>query len=123
MFYRAIFYSKNPDAARTKASVSKKGDEQQGKASDVKFPDEGWASERRALPNVNIDTVILHLCKTGKFINRDEVVISQKLLQRSHEFFFNTYVHDVQVATVDKRCYVRSVLGLAKRRQRNTPSH
>ena len=32
----------------------------------------GSSSERRALPNVNIDTMNLHLCKTGRLINRDE---------------------------------------------------
>ena len=101
---RAIFYSQNPDAAKTKKpALAEDGAAAPLPASSRNFgasspfPAEGWLSEASLLPVGAATTVLGHLMKTGKLPSGDELTVVQKLLNRGHQFFFGGYVQDVLV--------------------------
>ena len=96
-FVKAIFYSRNDDAAKTKAAV-KKGEVGTGSSMTLRrasyqelFPIQGWISKPSELPVVTAATVLGHLMRTGKSVcssNDGSVVnIVQKPLTRGHDFF------------------------------------
>ena len=91
---RAILYSQNPDAAKTKKSAQAKdgaaaplptSSRKLGASSP--FPAEGWSSQASLLPVVSATTVLGHLMKTGKSLSGDEFTVVQKPLNRGHQFF------------------------------------
>ena len=94
--FRAIFYQKNPAAARTKfsAGAHPSSSSDSFPASDRRgpqFPTSGWSSRTDDLPKVTVATVVGHLVKTGKAVpnvqGEDEITVVQKPLERGHAFF------------------------------------
>ena len=69
---RALFYGKNPDAARTKRSIFGKKSSTliEGTVSRVgtapQFPDTGWTSDPSSFPKVSFTTILSHLVSSGK---------------------------------------------------------
>ncbi len=103
--HRAVFYSKNEDAARTKASAKLvEGKTVIAERNSPTFPTSGWSCDASKLPVVTAATVLGHLMRTGKHVSESgDVAVVQKPLRRGHDFFYEGYVHDVQVASVDDK--------------------
>lgn len=105
-----MFYNKNEDAAKTKASAKPRLDKTEQKSAPA-FPSTGWSNDASKLPVVTAATVLGHLMRTGKCVSDSgDVAVVQKPLRRGHDFFFEGYVHDIEVVSSDenKKVFVRS---------------
>ena len=123
--FRAIFYQKNPAAARTKfaAGAHPSSLSDSFPASDRRgpqFPTSGWSSRTDDLPKVTVATVVGHLVKTGKAVpnvqGEDEITVVQKPLERGHAFFFDGYVHDVAVHGDKEHVFAKSKCWASQRK-------
>ena len=52
--------------------------------------------------------ILAHLLQTGKAVSSDSVQLTQKSLERGHDFYFLGYVHDVKVCNSESKVYVES---------------
>ena len=91
-FCRALFYSRNKDAAKTKASTKKERisvTQAVSVSTRPTFPISGWSSDPSKLPLVTASTVVGHLMRTGKQVSTsgEDVALVQKSLRRGQDFF------------------------------------
>eukprot|EP00117_Sycon_ciliatum_P002283 scpid62346/ scgid1957/ len=110
---RAVFYKNNPDAPRTRPSVTNADSRAVAAEETAKapcFPASGWSHDPSSFPAVTTSTFIEHMLKSGKSVQcgGDDagVVMVWRPLERGNEFFFGGYVHDVSVATSDMNSFV-----------------
>ena len=52
--------------------------------------------------------ILAHLLQTGKAVSSDSVQLTQKSLERGHDFYFLGCVHDVKVCNSESKVYVES---------------
>ena len=57
-----------------------------------------------------------HLLQTGKAVSSDTVQLTQKSLERGHDFYFWGYVHDVKVCNFQSKFYVESKCWASQRK-------
>ena len=128
---RALFYGKNPDAARTKRStVGKKSSTLiEGTVSRVgtapQFPDTGWTSDPSSFPKVSFTTILSHLVSSGKAMERSgdgssstSVVLTMRPLERANDFFLEaTSTTSLSVIWGAVSLLSRSALPLKKKAQ------
>ena len=107
----AQFYHQHPEAI---PSFSWKGKCTDGATLAAKepcpevWPTSGWSDQPDILPVVTTPVILAHLLQTGKAMSRDTVQLTQKSLERGHDFFFGGYVHDVKVCKAGAKFYVQS---------------
>ena len=91
---RAIFYSQNPDAAKTKKSARAKDRaaaplpaSSRNLGASSPFPAEGWSSQASLLPVVSATTVLGHLMKTASCCLGMNLLPCRNLLIEVTNFF------------------------------------
>ena len=105
------FYHRRPKAVRTSSWKHRCPDSATPAASEScseTWPTSGWSDRPDTLPIVTTPVILAHLLQTGKVVSSDTVQLTQKSLERGHDFYFWGYVHDVKVCNSESKFYVES---------------
>lgn len=106
VFHRAVFYHKNPDAAKVRSSSSS---DPVVTTDSPAFPTSGWTLDKGMYPRVSGRTIYSHLSKTGKGTKSASAgSIVDRPLARGNALYFYGYVHDVEICYEGSKCYIKS---------------